>query len=137
MGTESNNNKAVEKQIAQIFECDVNYAHKIIASIKMNLPIQGATPKQMYKGYELVMIDSVGGKDELPPKGFARIHGAESQSFRNELVELPELDKRIKEIMDGYTHEDDYNRALKYIWLRYDDGTEEQMCDRVWNKKND
>lgn len=39
------------KEIAQIFKCDMGYAYKIMASFRRNLPIQGATPEQMYLGY--------------------------------------------------------------------------------------
>ena len=49
-----------EEKIAKIFECDISYANKIIASLKMNLPIQGATPKQMFEGYsEIYCLDKV------------------------------------------------------------------------------
>lgn len=42
-------------EVAKIFKCDIGYAHKIMASFKMNLPIQGATPEQMYLGYLAVL----------------------------------------------------------------------------------
>jgi hypothetical protein len=75
-----------------------------------------------------------GSGNDLPPKGFVRIYGAESEADRNELVKFTELDNRIQEIMDEYTYADDYYRVLKFIWLRYEDGLEEQMCSRFWRK---
>jgi len=44
----------MEEKISEIFDCDLSYASKIVASLKMNLPIQGATPKQMYEGYSVI-----------------------------------------------------------------------------------
>lgn len=52
----------LEKAVARVFDCDESYANKIIASLRMNLPIQGATPLQMYLGYGMVNGPS---KEEL------------------------------------------------------------------------
>ncbi len=82
------------------------------------------------------MEQFTGSSDDLPPKGYIRIYGAENKEDWNELVKVEEIDNRIKQIISNYEHEDAYYTDLKFFWLRYEDGTEEQMCDRAWNKKD-
>jgi len=88
------------------------------------------------QGYELLKPEfKLDGKNDLPPIGFVRIFGAESEAERNELVKFEEIDNRIKEILDLENQgENTYYNSLKFIWLRYDDGREEQMADRAWSK---
>ncbi len=78
------------------------------------------------------MEQFTGGKKDLPPKGYVRITGAENKEDWNELVKLEDIDNRIKQIISNYTHEYAYYTDLKFFWLRYEDGKEEQMCDRAW-----
>lgn len=82
------------------------------------------------------MEQFTGGKNDLPPKGYVRITGAENKSDWNELVKVEDIDKRIAQIMSNYPHEDAYYTDLKFFWLMYDDGKEEQMCDRAWSKND-
>lgn len=80
------------------------------------------------------MEQFTGGKNDLPPKGFVRIIGAENKSEWNELVKVEDLDKRIEQIISNYTHEDAYYTDLKFFWLRFDNGMEQQLYDRYYEE---
>lgn len=43
--------------IKLVFKCDESYAHKIKNSIKLDLPIQGAKPSQLFKIHEFLLTN--------------------------------------------------------------------------------
>jgi hypothetical protein len=88
-----------------------------------------------FKPVDWNLIFPIGNRNDFPPKGHVRIIGVGNKSDWNELVEVKNIEKRCKEIFSKFESDDAYYTDLKFFWLKYDDGREEQMADLVWKEK--
>ncbi len=120
--------KTIEEQISKIFDCDLSYANKVIASLKINLPIQGATAKQMYEGYSVIhSLEKVDrlyefvycGMTEESSYATMSVHrthkGAETAMNKHKEEQRIEHEQKMKRYIDSWKEEGNDDETIKIL----------------------
>jgi len=124
----------LEEKISEIFDCELSYANKIIASLKMNLPIQGSTPKQIYEGYSV--IHSVQKLDKLYEFVYCEMTEESSYATISLHRTLEGAEKSMKEHKEAkrLKFEKEYKKIIIKEYMedkKLDDNVRKELIDSI------